>query len=869
VFLFQSPSPGRPDVVVWYYLNQISNHLRNTSDPIFNDFAQAELSDGGVSGISVILLHTSLGLVLLDSALALFLKLLLHDYKRRLKTFHNPEEQVINRELYSHGLQRWAIPSLFELLPSLIQYSLILFLTSALFFLPCVAVFEIWTGLMSLVLFAIIQVFIYIRSAQDPYSPFILSLPPVLKVFCAWGTRRHKTAFKLEVAYLGVLNHLFIHTPMVSKHLSIFIQLFSLPIQHPHLRIGSLAPWGPLYSLLPSMLTKLQSQSRFDVLPVLRLCLVVSSQGQWERLHVDPEAKRACSAIKASNPLQNLYLHLLLSQLHATTEAADHWLDASQMLKCLEYCEEHTSELVWLVDSMPLHTQNIKEHFTIRVMEFLRGVVVYLGKCPRGNQNPDLLRTATIMAAEWLISRRSSPNGNPPRQYILSREGDPGGANQKMFSLVENQELSSAERVRRIVGLYEQSQMDDVIHALLIPIIAVEAFATAHDISGAMSCVRRDDLLYSLEGLWDLWEGGFDKSDLLLFVSAFVATPSSPIGGVHGSMADLLKEYGQQIDGSPERMTEEAFQFIGAALRHTLAGSTAGGVDSWLQRVELRNPCLKLHVANVLEHNVIPDATDLAEIENLDSPIKNIVFKSRLSLYLSSNLQPEPHILTLLVKSDDFAIALEGFGQGVRLLELPPTDESDGRIHESPPFTFELLKQNERSHLVSRFFDPQQSIPICQTVWIMFAEDLYPRWGLLPSDWRRDIAGALVGATEWMKKGQKVLTKRKRRGIRASRKAKQLIREIGIEHRRRKAPLETRDERFQERLDACAQIYLRLFAIAVEELGERAKANTQRIVDFLVDVPDVLYDEDATKRIVHVLEISKRVSRHTMNFQIL
>jgi len=86
-----------------------------------------------------------------------------------------------------------------------------------------------------------------------------------------------------------------------------------------------------------------------------------------------------------------------------------------------------------------------------------------------------------------------------------------------------------------------------------------------------------------------------------------------------------------------------------------------------------------------------------------------------------------------------------------------------------------------------------------------------------------------------------------------------LIREIGIEHLRRKTPLETRDERFQDRLDACALVYLRLFAIAVEELGECAKASTHRIVDFLVDVPDVLYDGDATRRILHILRMSKEV----------
>jgi len=126
-------------------------------------------------------------------------------------------------------------------------------------------------------------------------------------------------------------------------------------------------------------------------------------------------------------------------------------------------------------------------------------------------------------------------------------------------------------------------------------------------------------------------------------------------------MTDLLKKYDELIGSSPERITEKGFQFIGAALRHTLAGSTAEEVNSWLQSVNLCNPCLKLHVANVLERNF----TDLTEIATLDSPIKNIVFKSWLSLYLSSNVQPGPGILTLLVKSDDFEISLEAFGQGV------------------------------------------------------------------------------------------------------------------------------------------------------------------------------------------------------------
>ena len=141
----------------------------------------------------------------------------------------------------------------------------------------------------------------------------------------------------------------------------------------------------------------------------------------------------------------------------------------------------------------------------------------------------------------------------------------------------------------------------------------------------------------------------------------------------------------------------------------------------------------------------------------------------------------------------------------------------------------------------------------------MLTEDLYPRRELLPTDWRSDIAAVLVEATEWMVKGQKILAKEIKK-----RKAKQLIGETVLalvnysdieHHRKRNILLEARDERFQERLDACAQVYLQLFATAIEDLGERAKPRTQHTVNSLVDIPDVLRNEDAIKRIQRVLEI--------------
>ncbi len=76
-----------------------------------------------------------------------------------------------------------------------------------------------------------------------------------------------------------------------------------------------------------------------------------------------------------------------------------------------------------------------------------------------------------------------------------------------------------------------------------------------------------------------------------------------------------------------------------------------------------------------------------------------------------------------------------------------------------------------------------------------------------------------------------------------------------IEHQKRKLPLEMRDGRFSKRMDAYAQVYLRLFATAIEELRESAKPSTQQLVNSLMHDPDVLYDEGAIKRMHHVLGI--------------
>jgi len=861
-------------------LNQTSYQLRNTSGPVPGS---SEHGPDMLILLAILAFTMSLGLVSLTIILALVLKHRLWYSWSSSGTHHNPEEQARGRELFAQRLRRRGMPRPFDILP------LPMVLSGVSFLIGCdcgVTILPFSTFVVpTLLALQICTVLLLLRLEVDPLP--VQSRPPKGKAVHAWGRRlisafSHEADLDPEIVDVGISNFLFNQTSTVQTNFSIFIQLFGLPVEHSRRRVTSLVPWSPLSSILPSMLLKIYSQSKVNLLPALRLCLVLSSLNQPAQPRVIKEAKRAYSTIKTSNPLQNLYLHLLLSQLYATTDDTNHWQDACQILKCLEYSEEHTSELVWLVDSIQLYTLETNGDSTIRIVEFLRGVVVYLAKCPGDEHNGDLLRTATIMAAEWLISRQSFDNGNLQRRYILSRQDvDSDEENKEVFVLVDNQRLSPSERLQHTITLYQgvqktDSSSDFIIRTLLIPIMVIESSVAEKEgksISDAVPCIQRDDLRFSLEGLWDVWEGGFNQSDLLRFVMTSVVPPSSTGEATQSSMVDLLlNEYLQQINGSPARITENAFRFIDATLKHSLTtGTTKDELDLQLRDFRSLDPWLSLHVDSILGHRSTPGMAALESVTALDSRVKAIVAGERLNLYLSSTIEPEPDILTLLVQFDDPAISLEAFGQGVNLLEPSLTDESGSQNPgSSRPFTFALVEQDKRSHLISCLFDPHQSTSMCQSVWIMFAEDLFPRWELLPEDWRRDIAKALVAATEWMEKGQRVLAKEIKQWheSRGSGKAKQLIGATVLarvnhgdmaHHWKRKVSLAARDERFQERLDACAQVYLRLFVTAIEELRESAKPHTQDIVNFLVDLPDMLYNRDAIKRIQHILGIPRRM----------
>jgi hypothetical protein len=229
-FMFQQslPEPEYGAEVV-YILSQISDQLRNPSDPIPSPLPSPLPKSPKVLRttfirVASVLSTFSLALTLLDSVLVLSLKHWMRYYALNLKTFHNPEEQARNRELFAQGLKRWAIPSLFELLRSFMQLALYLFFVGAMFAMFPLGVGVYMALLVTTVIACSLWQLIYRQTRHDPYAPFVFS-KVIWKVPRAWRRERgflHEAILDPEIARVGISNCLFIHTSMVPR-----ISLFS------------------------------------------------------------------------------------------------------------------------------------------------------------------------------------------------------------------------------------------------------------------------------------------------------------------------------------------------------------------------------------------------------------------------------------------------------------------------------------------------------------------------------------------------------------------------------------------------------------------------------------------------------------------
>ena len=187
-------------------LNDISNQLRNTSDTLTDPSEDSFV----VSTIAIVFLTVSLSLVLLISAQAIQLKRWIPEYAGNWEMLQDPEEQARKRELHARCLKRRYIPSMFELLPLLILFTVFSFalgstFTMVLFNPIAIHPMSAAGGIAILYLWRAHRI-----QMESPLTPYELSRPPFITAFIILFWREearsslHEDALDAEIARVGI-----------------------------------------------------------------------------------------------------------------------------------------------------------------------------------------------------------------------------------------------------------------------------------------------------------------------------------------------------------------------------------------------------------------------------------------------------------------------------------------------------------------------------------------------------------------------------------------------------------------------------------------------------------------------------------------
>ena len=126
------------------------------------------------------LFYASLGVMILAAFIAMLIKSWVHEFDRGLRAMSLPEQRAKTREFRYLGMERWKLPEMVAMLPSLIQISLLLFAIGLVLFLFHISIpsFGVTTAIFGIgVLYYAITTSISVFVASSPFrSPLSRTL---------------------------------------------------------------------------------------------------------------------------------------------------------------------------------------------------------------------------------------------------------------------------------------------------------------------------------------------------------------------------------------------------------------------------------------------------------------------------------------------------------------------------------------------------------------------------------------------------------------------------------------------------------------------------------------------------------------------
>jgi len=558
-----------------------------------------------------------------------------------------------------------------------------------------------------------------------------------------------------QQTHADILKRMIETTPEGSDNIPLFLAILDQPLTHGYLRPQSVTVWKRLFDLVfpvlrsdpslvtPSTLRTLIRTWNFYSESINAIDLAVTERFSMVTVEVlkggEPEALFADKLRQVPERLYSL----------------------CEPLEKLEWNEDIAAELLWVIDTLPVHSPNIDSRGRRDgIVMLLRSSLIYLYQAPvHSRLYGPLLRTMTLVVLS--LAMRGPDSGAPSQQtrrYVFS------GESQQPFSdtvFCVTPDVLEHTGGRRSLELFLDACMrvaasrTSDIRQVVLPWLLCSIKNHNSELLDKVALINMgDDLGISgfMSEFWKLWQIDYIDRRHILRAAAYISDGSWN-EWMSQNVLVTFKAYDSQVEKNPRLIKEPALRFISA-------------VTEWCRSNKerpyhrFRVPWLTLHLENVRK---CPTTLNDLEVSGMtfdgSGPTKGLdrIAFDRLTLYQSHSPIPvEPSLLGIFLFSWDQDISLYVFELYLKTL-AEQTSEATGTPNvgsglSNMAATLEGVGASEKSF--SRFYSHLHKLIStlqmrkCSEQWCRIIDILSTVWLRLGKRWRTILASQIIKCTD-------------------------------------------------------------------------------------------------------------------------
>ena len=776
-------------------LIHISKQINNSATPAFVPTPFEVSSNVAVVNMFFFL---SLILVLINAFLILLVRGWLEELDRGWKTHTVAYIRAQERERRLRELERWKVDQIVDLLPTLIQGSLLMFCTGLIVLLFPLHLPSAILCLIAFVSAVVFYVVTLIVPIFNEYSPFTSPMSRLLARFLVIlqipiihttsATRSHnrrplhpqkqqasadtsneatqpvpsnngvaKRFFDDPHTHVYVLERLVSKTAEAADNIPIFLELLDQPVKYPTIRPFNLEKWKELLHITFGLLRgqpTFPASAAWTLARIMMICYDHKTADRQLRLTIQHHLRnREAGDQIPPTPLNMLYSSYLRSW------SDPQWDNLWRSISLLEPSDAADAELFWMVNTFHRAIQSERR---VRVQHaFFLAVLTYVSRTEQCRRSKVPLTAAAIYALHTLRSAPHRVNNPIDRLCILPGNVSISGSVSMTFCPVDGidaLDLWSEYGVLFVKDILRWVRGTSLDHDIQLPLIAalfLDSIKQAHARSTFADILKYTRITHIQSQYLDAYDHG------KLAIYWYMALSQKPLDQDRDPSAALFDVIETTIT-QHSTLQLPGLRILEIAVKHV--HKTTPRSSDWLEKVSFglrvispdnpyRPPLVSvdhwvlLHLDTLLAPQPYLLPEEVKELEWSDTPEKVYIAKARLDSWTEAvheGSAPNPELLRIFLWSKDIGVCTQAFKRSIELASTSPPGDGDS--------TGMFIPGTMGYQWVEHFVHV-----LCLAgggkAWELLKSHLVPKWptpsggaatGLLPSPWCFDFASAFL-----------------------------------------------------------------------------------------------------------------------------